>query len=58
MAQKRAPDVKTLNLQARVTPKEYKMVNEVAEAEHKTISQLIRELLYSRLEQKRKGIAA
>ena len=58
MAHKRAPDVKTVLIQVPVSPKERKQFRELADSEHKSLAQLIRELLYRFLEDKQKGVAA
>lgn len=58
MAQKRAPDLKQVAIQIRVSPKERKLFSELAASEHKSLGQLVRELLWARHEEARKKAVA
>ncbi len=55
MARKRAPNVKKVSIQVRVPKKDRDQFHEMAESEHKDLSDIIRDFLYSRLETKKQG---
>jgi hypothetical protein len=53
MAQEKAPTVRTKRIPVPVNREELKKFTALAKAEHKSLAQLIREFLYSRLEEKK-----
>jgi hypothetical protein len=58
MAQGKAPTVRRKRIIVSVNDEELKQFKPLAAAEHKSLAQYLREYLYSRLKERKKGIAA